>query len=93
MVRTYSGKVTVNKNVSGNLAGAMAEGIDPVIHIKGDLASGNNGAIIMTTSGSIIIDGEIKEPAQNPAPLSAMFQLAQPTWQRKMAFLTRNQAT
>ncbi len=67
-VRTYSGKVTVNKNVSGNLAGAMAEGIDPVIHIKGDLASGNNGAIIMTTSGSIIIDGEIKGTGSKPSP-------------------------
>ena len=67
-VSSYSGKITVNKNVYGSHVGAYAEGVNPEIHIKGDLGSGNNGAVMYSSNGVIIVDGEIKGSATRPSP-------------------------
>ncbi|MEA4962493.1 InlB B-repeat-containing protein, partial [Lutispora sp.] len=65
-VHTYGGSITVEKNVSASHVGAMAEGADANIHIKGDLFSPNNGAVIVSDSGTITVDGEIKYSVSNP---------------------------
>jgi LPXTG-motif cell wall-anchored protein len=68
-VYSYSGKITVEKDVYGSHVGAMAEGVEPEIHIKGDLGSGNNGAVIRSSSnGVIIVEGEIKGSDSRPSP-------------------------
>ncbi|WP_052082661.1 S-layer homology domain-containing protein [Intestinimonas butyriciproducens] len=61
-VHTYNGKITVDKNVSGNHVGAMSEDNGSEIHIKGNLSSDNNGAVIDSGNGSITVDGEIISP-------------------------------
>lgn len=58
-VHSIDGTITVEKNVSGSHVGAMSEGNEAKIIIKGDLSSYNNGAVIVTGIGSITVDGEI----------------------------------
>ena len=67
-VHTYCGSVTVNQNVSGGHVGAMAEDTASEIYIKGNLSSGNNGAVISSGNGSITVDGEITGYGINPNP-------------------------
>ncbi|MGI6538508.1 MAG: InlB B-repeat-containing protein [Caldicoprobacterales bacterium] len=66
-VESFGGKIIVNKNVYGSHVGAMAGGTNPEIHIKGDLASWSNGAVVY--NGIIIVDGEIKRYDSSSTPL------------------------
>ncbi len=59
-VYSYYGSITVEKDVLGNRVGAMAQGDEANIYIKGNLSSYNNGAVIEFGNSSIItVDGEI----------------------------------
>lgn len=55
----YGGKVTVDGNVNAGHVGAMTEGVEAVIYIKGDLHSNTFGAIVSTGGGNITVDGNM----------------------------------